>query len=70
MFLQSFPNLWITLSIFKFVGAPDISGVTAEEHAKAAGTPQMADRLIECQYELTDCLSALISNRKADYSSG
>ncbi|GAV01679.1 hypothetical protein RvY_12353 [Ramazzottius varieornatus] len=51
-------------------GAPDISGMTAEEHAKAAGIPEMADRLVECQYELTDRLAAFICNRKPDHSSG
>ncbi len=39
-------------------------------HYRIAGHHQLADRLIECQYELTDKLSNFISGRKPVHSIG
>ena len=50
--------------------ALDILGHTPEECARIAGHHQLADRLIECQYELTDKLSFFVSGRKPVHSIG
>lgn len=39
-------------------------------HCRIAGHHQLADRLIECQYELTDKLSNFVSGRKPVHSIG
>ena len=43
---------------------------TPEECARIAGHHQLADRLIECQYELTDKLSFFLCGRKPVHSIG
>jgi hypothetical protein len=48
----------------------DTLGHTPEECARIAGHHQLADRLIECQYELTDKLSFYVSGRKPMHSIG
>ena len=50
--------------------ALDLLGHTPEECARIAGHHQLADRLIECQYELTDKLSLFVSGRKPMHSIG
>ena len=48
----------------------DRLGHTPEECARIAGHHQLADRLIECQYELTDKLSFYLSGRTPVHSIG
>ncbi len=48
----------------------DRLGHTPEECARIAGHHQLADRLIECQYELTDKLSFYLSGRIPVHSIG
>ena len=50
--------------------ALDLLGHTPEECARIAGHHQLADRLIECQYELTDKLSLFVSGRKPMHTIG
>ena len=50
--------------------ALDLLGHTSEECARIAGHHQLADRLIESQYELTDRLSFFLCGRKPVHSSG
>ncbi|OWA49955.1 ARF GTPase-activating protein GIT2 [Hypsibius exemplaris] len=51
-------------------GTPDIAGKTPADHARSAGFPEMADRLMECQYELTDRLAYFLCQRKPDHAVG
>ena len=51
-------------------GIPDIAGKTPADHARSGGFPEMADRLVECQYELTDRLAYFLCSRKPDHTSG
>ena len=48
----------------------DLLGHTPEECARIAGHHQLADRLIETQYELTDKLSFFLCGRKPVHSIG
>ena len=48
----------------------DKLGHNCEECARIAGHHQLADRLVECQYELTDKLSNFVSGRKPVHNIG
>ena len=48
----------------------DILGHTPEECARIVGHHVLADRLTECQYDLTDKLSFFLCGRKPMHSSG
>ncbi|CAF2109110.1 unnamed protein product [Rotaria magnacalcarata] len=50
--------------------AVDSSGMSPEEHARANGYPDLADRLIELQYELTDRLTCFIGGKRPDHRFG
>ncbi|CAF2883540.1 unnamed protein product [Rotaria sp. Silwood2] len=45
----------------------DASGVSPEEHARINGYSDLADRLIELQYELTDCLICFIGGKRPNH---
>ncbi|XP_047447839.1 ARF GTPase-activating protein GIT2a isoform X7 [Mugil cephalus] len=51
-------------------GAPDSNGKTPIDHAREAGHHDLADRLVEIQYELTDRLAFYLCGRKPDHKSG
>ncbi|KAK6483571.1 ARF GTPase-activating protein GIT2-like isoform X2 [Huso huso] len=51
-------------------GAPDASGKTPIDCARQAGHQDLADRLVEIQYELTDRLAFYLCGRKPDHKSG
>ncbi|XP_062870912.1 ARF GTPase-activating protein GIT2b isoform X3 [Trichomycterus rosablanca] len=51
-------------------GAPDSSGNTPIDHARQAGHQDLADRLVEIQYELTDRLAFYLCGRKPDHKNG
>ncbi|PVD31653.1 hypothetical protein C0Q70_07071 [Pomacea canaliculata] len=51
-------------------GARDANGRTPIDYAKAEGYTDLADRLLELQYELTDRLTFYICGRKPDHRSG
>ncbi|XP_067862127.1 ARF GTPase-activating protein GIT2a isoform X7 [Heptranchias perlo] len=51
-------------------GAPDASGKTPIDNARQAGHHELADRLVEIQYELTDRLSFFLCGRKPDHKNG
>nr|XP_054587699.1 ARF GTPase-activating protein GIT2a isoform X7 [Nothobranchius furzeri] len=51
-------------------GALDCNGKTPVHHAKEAGHHDLADRLVEIQYELTDRLAFYLCGRKPDHRSG
>lgn len=51
-------------------GARDANGRTPFDYAKAEGLPDLADRLVELQYELTDRLTFYICGRKPDHRTG
>lgn len=51
-------------------GARDANGRTPIEYAKAEGYTDLADRLVELQYELTDRLTFYICGRKPDHRIG
>ncbi|KAM7416631.1 hypothetical protein PAMA_018604 [Pampus argenteus] len=51
-------------------GAPDSNGKTPIEHAREAGHHDLADRLVEIQYELTDRLAFYLCGRKPDHRNG
>uniref|UniRef100_A0A8C1WQ59 G protein-coupled receptor kinase interacting ArfGAP 2b n=1 Tax=Cyprinus carpio TaxID=7962 RepID=A0A8C1WQ59_CYPCA len=51
-------------------GAPDSSGNTPIDYARQAGHQELADRLMEIQYELTDRLAFYLCGRKPDHKSG
>ncbi|CAF0889094.1 unnamed protein product [Adineta ricciae] len=50
--------------------AIDSSGVSPEEHARANGYSDLADRLVELQYELTDRLTCFIGGKRPDHKTG
>ncbi|XP_061585107.1 ARF GTPase-activating protein GIT2a isoform X1 [Cololabis saira] len=51
-------------------GAPDSNGKTPVDYAKEAGHHDLADRLVEIQYELTDRLAFYLCGRKPDHKNG
>ncbi|XP_021172639.2 ARF GTPase-activating protein GIT2a isoform X9 [Fundulus heteroclitus] len=51
-------------------GALDSNGKTPIDYAREAGHYDMADRLVEIQYELTDRLAFYLCGRKPDHKSG
>ncbi|KAM4578398.1 ARF GTPase-activating protein GIT2a isoform 2-T2 [Fundulus diaphanus] len=51
-------------------GALDSNGKTPIDYAREAGHYDMADRLVEVQYELTDRLAFYLCGRKPDHKSG
>ncbi|KAM9455765.1 ARF GTPase-activating protein GIT2b isoform 8-T8 [Clarias gariepinus] len=51
-------------------GAPDSSGNTPVDYARQAGHQDLADRLVEIQYELTDRLAFYLCGRKPDHKNG
>ncbi|XP_030592902.1 ARF GTPase-activating protein GIT2a isoform X12 [Archocentrus centrarchus] len=48
-------------------GAPDSNGKTPIDYAREAGHMDLADRLVEIQYELTDRLAFYLCGRKPDH---
>uniref|UniRef100_A0A8C1SWB9 G protein-coupled receptor kinase interacting ArfGAP 2b n=1 Tax=Cyprinus carpio TaxID=7962 RepID=A0A8C1SWB9_CYPCA len=48
-------------------GAPDSSGKTPVDYARQAGHQELADRLVEIQFELTDRLAFYLCGRKPDH---
>ncbi|XP_069471373.1 ARF GTPase-activating protein GIT1 isoform X8 [Ambystoma mexicanum] len=51
-------------------GAPDVNGRTPIDYARQAGHHELADRLVEGQYELTDRLAFYLCGRKPDHKNG
>lgn len=51
-------------------GAPDSNGKTPIDYAREAGHHELADRLVEVQYELTDRLAFYLCGRKPDHKTG
>ncbi|XP_016143786.1 ARF GTPase-activating protein GIT2-like isoform X5 [Sinocyclocheilus grahami] len=51
-------------------GAPDSNGKTPIHYARQAGHQDLADRLVEVQYELTDRLAFYLCGRKPDHKNG
>ncbi|XP_059154314.1 ARF GTPase-activating protein GIT2-like isoform X2 [Physella acuta] len=51
-------------------GAKDANGRTPYDYAKSEGYTDLADRLVELQYELTDRLTYYICGRKPDHRLG
>ncbi|KAL0965663.1 hypothetical protein UPYG_G00284140 [Umbra pygmaea] len=51
-------------------GALDTGGKTPIEYARQAGHPELADRLVEIQHELTDRLAFYLCGRKPDHRNG
>ncbi|XP_030646880.1 ARF GTPase-activating protein GIT2a isoform X2 [Chanos chanos] len=51
-------------------GAPDSCGKTPIDYARQAGHNDLADRLVDIQYELTDRLAFYLCGRKPDHKSG
>lgn len=51
-------------------GALDVNGKTPIDHAKSEGHEEIADRLVECQYELTDRLAYYLCGKKPDHQKG
>ncbi|XP_044052832.1 ARF GTPase-activating protein GIT2a isoform X3 [Siniperca chuatsi] len=51
-------------------GAPDSNGKTPIDYAREAGYHDLADRLVEVQYELTDRLAFYLCGRKPDHKNG
>ncbi|XP_045562708.1 ARF GTPase-activating protein GIT2 isoform X12 [Salmo salar] len=51
-------------------GAPDTSAKTPIDYARQAGYLDLADRLVEIQYELTDRLAFYLCGRKPDHKNG
>ncbi|XP_016321342.1 ARF GTPase-activating protein GIT2-like [Sinocyclocheilus anshuiensis] len=51
-------------------GAPDSNGKTPIHYARQAGHQDLADRLVEIQYELTDRLAFYLCGRKPDHKNG
>ncbi|MGH0185035.1 UNVERIFIED_CONTAM: hypothetical protein FKN15_016580 [Acipenser sinensis] len=45
-------------------GAPDINGRTPMDYARQAGHVELVERLVECQYELTDRLAFYLCGRR------
>ncbi|XP_034023826.1 ARF GTPase-activating protein GIT1 isoform X3 [Thalassophryne amazonica] len=51
-------------------GAPDVNGRTPIDYARQAGHIELAERLVECQYELTDRLAFYLCGRRPDHKNG
>ncbi|XP_067328288.1 ARF GTPase-activating protein GIT1 isoform X2 [Anolis sagrei] len=51
-------------------GAPDVNGRTPIDYARQANQHELAERLVECQYELTDRLAFYLCGRKPDHKNG
>ncbi|XP_075760687.1 ARF GTPase-activating protein GIT1 isoform X6 [Pelodiscus sinensis] len=51
-------------------GAPDVNGRTPIDYARQAAQQELAERLVECQYELTDRLAFYLCGRKPDHKNG
>ncbi|CAH1801721.1 unnamed protein product [Owenia fusiformis] len=51
-------------------GAMDVFSKTPADLARAEGHTDLADRLVECQYELTDRLAYYLCERKPDHRTG
>ncbi|XP_039613117.1 ARF GTPase-activating protein GIT1 isoform X1 [Polypterus senegalus] len=51
-------------------GAPDINGRTPMDYARQAVHVDLAERLVECQYELTDRLAFYLCGRRPDHKNG
>uniref|UniRef100_A0A8D0E6P5 GIT ArfGAP 2 n=1 Tax=Salvator merianae TaxID=96440 RepID=A0A8D0E6P5_SALMN len=51
-------------------GTPDSSGKTPIDYAKQGGHHELAERLVEIQYELTDRLAFYLCGRRPDHKSG
>ncbi|XP_067864368.1 ARF GTPase-activating protein GIT1 isoform X2 [Heptranchias perlo] len=51
-------------------GAPDVNGRTPIDYARQANHHELADRLVECQYELTDRLAFYLCGRRPDHKNG
>ncbi|XP_010875073.1 ARF GTPase-activating protein GIT2a isoform X2 [Esox lucius] len=51
-------------------GAPDTSAKTPIDYARQAGHHDLAERLVEIQYELTDRLAFYLCGRKPDHKNG
>lgn len=51
-------------------GASDAKGKTPVDYARASGHKDLADRLMECMYELTDRLAYYLCFRKPDHLNG
>ncbi|KAL2087711.1 hypothetical protein ACEWY4_016539 [Coilia grayii] len=51
-------------------GAPDANGLSPIDYARQAGHHELADRLVEIQYELTDRLAFYLCGRKPDHKNG
>ncbi|XP_020776547.1 ARF GTPase-activating protein GIT2a isoform X3 [Boleophthalmus pectinirostris] len=51
-------------------GAPDSNGKTPIDYAREAGYNDLADRLVEIQFELTDRLAFYLCGRKPDHRNG
>ncbi|GLH03996.1 ARF GTPase-activating protein GIT2 [Gryllus bimaculatus] len=51
-------------------GSVDSNGKTPVEYARTAGHKDLADRLVECMYELTDRLAFYLCFRKPDHLNG
>ncbi|XP_041756398.2 ARF GTPase-activating protein GIT2 isoform X9 [Coregonus clupeaformis] len=51
-------------------GAPDTSAKTPIDYARQTGYHDLADRLVEIQYELTDRLAFYLCGRKPDHKNG
>ncbi|KAM9117959.1 LOW QUALITY PROTEIN: ARF GTPase-activating protein GIT1 [Pangshura tecta] len=51
-------------------GAPDVNGRTPIDYARQGAQHELGDRLVECQYELTDRLAFYLCGRKPDHKNG
>uniref|UniRef100_A0A8D0GJA8 GIT ArfGAP 1 n=1 Tax=Sphenodon punctatus TaxID=8508 RepID=A0A8D0GJA8_SPHPU len=51
-------------------GAPDVNGRTPIDYARQASQHELAERLVECQFELTDRLAFYLCGRKPDHKNG
>ncbi|XP_076159234.1 ARF GTPase-activating protein GIT2b isoform X1 [Alosa pseudoharengus] len=51
-------------------GAPDANGLSPIDYARQAGHHDLADRLVEIQFELTDRLAFYLCGRKPDHKNG
>eukprot|EP00062_Callorhinchus_milii_P015392 gi/632965564/ref/XP_007898953.1/ PREDICTED: ARF GTPase-activating protein GIT1 isoform X1 [Callorhinchus milii] len=51
-------------------GAPDVNARTPIDYARQANHHELADRLVECQYELTDRLAFYLCGRRPDHKNG
>ncbi|UYV69522.1 GIT2 [Cordylochernes scorpioides] len=50
--------------------APDSAGRSSADLARECGNTDLADRLVECQYELSDRLTFYLCGRKPDHRTG